>query len=187
MADIVVVHVPSIKMKYTFTGVVSLQHSMALTTDTSEDTSAGSDTLNGARNQPDTLTLSVVESDVYGKDRSSRILLALEAIKRKRLLCDVATSLRNYRSMLLSEIVVTQDATNPFGWSGNITFTEASSSSGSGSSGSAGSDAAGGGKKNDNSSTPKHTGYGGAKKVQGAGGDHDPLGKVLTRAAVKLD
>ena len=178
---------PSLKVKYTFTGVVSLQHSMTLSTDTSEDASAGSDTLNGARNQPDQLTLSVVESDVYGKGRSSRILLALEAVKRKRLLCDISTTLRNYRSMLLSEIVVTQDASNPFGWSGSLTFTEASASSGSGSSGSAGSGASGSGKQNDNSSTPKHTGYGGANKVTGAGGDHDPLGKVLTRAAVKLD
>ena len=186
MSDFVTIHVPSLKVKYTFTGVVSLQHSMTLTTDTSEDASSGSDTLNGARNQPDTLTISVVESEVYGKDRPSRILQALEAVKRKRLLCDISTTMRNYRSMLLSEMVVTQDASNPFGWSGNLTFTEASSSSGSGSFGSAGSGAAGGGKKNDNSSTPKNTGYGSAKKVQGSGGDNTPLGKVLTRAAVKL-
>ena len=94
MADFVTIHVPSLKVKYTFTGVVSLQHSMTLSTDTSEDASAGSDTLNGARNQPDTLTLSVVESEVYGKGRTASLLRGLQEVKQKRVLCDVATPLR---------------------------------------------------------------------------------------------
>ena len=177
MASSVQVYLPSFGYTYTFTGVLSVKHEYSLKLQTDSSSASGEDYINGARNQPDTLTLSVVESDVYGKDRSSRILLALEAVKRKRLLCDVATSLRNYRSMLLSEMVVTQDASNPYGWSGNLTFTEASSSSGSGSSGSAGS-ASGSEKQNDNSSTPKNTGYGSAKKIQGRSLD-DRLWRML--------
>lgn len=108
---------------YHFTGVTAIEHNLTLDLDT--DSSQGEDIVNGARNQSDQVFLFVVETDVeHSPGWSARMLEAMAAIKRKRILCKVVTSMAVYESMLLTEIAATQDEENQFGWSGTLSFTE---------------------------------------------------------------
>ena len=123
MASSVSVQVPSYGYIYTFSGVVSVQHEFSLKIQTEAESSSGSDYVNGARNKPDKIILSVVETDVgHISGWSDRMLQAMEAIKRTRTLCNVVTPAKTYSAMLLSEFVATVDESSQSGWKGTLTF-----------------------------------------------------------------
>ena len=123
MASSVSVQVPSYGYVYTFSGVVSVQHEFSLKIQTEAESSSGSDYVNGARNKPDKIILSVVETDVgHISGWSDRMLQAMEAIKRTRTLCNVVTPAKTYSAMLLSEFVATVDESSQSGWQGTLTF-----------------------------------------------------------------
>ena len=146
MASSVFVTVPSYGYTYTFSGVVSIQHEFSLKLQTDSESATGIDYINGARNQPDKIILSVVESDVgHRAGWAARMMQAMESIKRTRTLCDVVTSAFVYSGMLLSEFTATEDETSQSGWTGTLTFTRSVT-------------AAGETKMNDNSSAATHTG-----------------------------
>ena len=106
---------------YRFCGVVSVEHNLAL--NIGNDASQGGDIINGARNLPDQVTLSVVETDVsHGSGWSKKMLEAMASLKRNRYLCRVVTGMATYKNMLLTEIAATQDSENQYGWEGRLTF-----------------------------------------------------------------
>ena len=111
---------------YHFTGVISVTHSLSLKVFEKADATELGSFVNGAKNQPDKVTLSVIETDAAHSAAgwASRMLDVLEAIKRNRYLCKVVTPHHTYDDMLLTGISVTQDEEHPDGWSGDITFTE---------------------------------------------------------------
>ena len=153
MASSVSVRVPSYGYTYTFSGVISVKHELSLKLQTDSDSSSGTDYINGARNQANQIILSVIESDVgHAAGWSSRILQAMESIKRNRVLCEVHTSAFIYTGMLLSGIEATEDETSQSGWQGTLSFTQYVPVS------SASSET----KTNDNSSTATHTGVNGS-------------------------
>ena len=113
-------------LTYHFTGMISITHSFSLKiSDQSDMTEAGA-YVNGAKNQPDSVTLSVVETDAAhdAQGWAERMLDVLSAVKRRRLLCRVVTPHHTYDNMLLSSVSATQNESSPDGWSGEITFTE---------------------------------------------------------------
>ena len=111
---------------YHFTGVLSVTHSLSLKVFETSDTTELGSFVNGAKNQPDKLTLSVLETDAAHSAAgwAARMLDVLASVKRQRLLCKVVTPHHTYDDMLLSGISVTQDEEHPDGWSGDLTFTE---------------------------------------------------------------
>ncbi len=118
--------VKDIGYTYHFTGVTAISHSLSLKIFEKADATELGSFVNGAKNQPDKVTLSVVETDAAHSAQgwSARMLDVLAAVKRDRRLCRVVTPYRTYEDMLLSSISATQDETNMDGWSGDITFTE---------------------------------------------------------------
>ena len=75
---------------YHFTGVTEIEHNLALNLDNTE--SQGMDIVNGARNLPNQVTLSVVETDVeHPPGWSARMLETMAALKKNRVLCRVVT------------------------------------------------------------------------------------------------
>ena len=113
-------------LTYHFTGVISVTHCLSLKISEKTDTTEQTAFVNGAKNQPDKVTLNVVETDAAhsAAGLASRMLDILESVKRNRLLCRVVTPHHTYDSMLLTSVSVTQDEEHPDGWSGEITFTE---------------------------------------------------------------
>ena len=111
---------------YHFTGVISVTHSLSLKVFEQADTTELGSYVNGAKNQPDKVTLSVIETDAAHSAAgwAARMLDILAVIKRDRLLCRIVTPHHTYDDMLLSAVSVTQDEEHPDGWSGDITFTE---------------------------------------------------------------
>ncbi len=155
---------------YHFTGVTAIEHNLAL--NLNNEASEGSDIVNGARNLANQVTLSVVETDAeHTSGWAARMLECMTALKKKRVLCKVVTSMATYEDMLLTEITATQDEENQFGWSGTLAFmeyipvTEENAESV---------------KTNDNSSVRKNTGSGSAKKIAGS-----PLQQLLASAGIK--
>ncbi len=140
---------------YHFTGVTSIEHSLSLNLE--KESAQGSDIVNGARNKPNQITLSVIETDAeHTSGWAARMLECMDALKKNRYLCTVVTSMATYKKMLLTEISATQDEENQYGWSGELVFTEyVSVMDGNASSG----------KSKNNSSTRKNTGSTGTKKV----------------------
>ena len=135
-----------------FTGVTAIEHSLSLSLNSTAG--QGADLINGARNQPDRVTLTVIETDAeHSPGWSARMLAAMAGLKRKRMLCGVVTSMGSYTDMLLTEITATQDEENQCGWSGSLTFTQYVPSDGGGSV-----------KTNDNSSARQNTGFTGTVK-----------------------
>jgi len=125
MPSSVQIQVPSYGYIYTFSGVVSVQHEFSLKIQTEAESASGSDYVNGARNKPDKIILSVVETDVgHISGWSDRMLQAMEAIKRTRTLCNVVTAAKTYSAMLLSEFVATVDESSQSGWQGTLTFVQ---------------------------------------------------------------
>ena len=168
MASSVQVYLPSYGYTYHFTGVISVKHEYSLKIQTDSDSASGSDYINGARNQPDRVILSVVETDIgHMAGWANRMLQAMESIKRNRILCTVVTSALTYTGMLLSGLSVTEDEHNQFGWQGTLTFTQYQSN-------------AAVQKTNDNSSAARHTGSTG--QIQSVTGD--ALKQMLQRAGV---
>ena len=168
MASSVQVYLPSYGYTYHFTGVLSVKHEYSLKIQTDLDSASGSDYINGVRNQPDRVILSVMETDIgHMAGWANRMLQAMESIKRNRILCTVVTSALTYTGMLLSGLSVTEDEKNQFGWQGTLTFTQYQSS-------------AAVQKTNDNSSAARHTGSTG--QIQSVTGD--ALMQMLARAGV---
>ena len=155
---------------YHFTGVTEIEHNLALNLDNTE--SQGMDIVNGARNLPNQVTLSVVETDVeHSPGWSARMLEAMASIKRNRILCRVVTSMGSYDRMLLTEITATQDEENQFGWTGSLAFMEYVPVT---------AETAETVKANNNSSVRKNTGSAGsAGKLTGT-----PFAQLLKRAGV---
>ena len=123
--SIVFIRVPRYDYEYRFTGVTKITHSLTTKTATDTDSESEEDYINGARNQPNKVTLNVMETDItQSPGWASRMLNALEAIKRSRLICQVVTPLRSYENMLLSDLAITEDESVPYGWSGTLVFTE---------------------------------------------------------------
>ena len=149
---------------YHFTGVTAIEHNLTLDLDT--DSSQGTDIVNGARNQSDQVSLSVVETDVASQlGWAASMLAALDSIRRNRVLCRVVTSMGSWENMLLSEITATQDEANQYGWAGDIVFMQyiprseqyyTDTSGGGGAS--TGSSVSSTRKTQNNSSTKKNTG-----------------------------
>lgn len=157
--------------KYRFAGVVSIEHSLTLNLE--KDSSQGTDIVNGARNKPNQIVLSVVETDAEnGSGWSARMLECMNAIKRSRYLCKVVTSMGTYRNMLITGISAKQDEENQYGWNGSITFVECLTPDSSNNSSRT--------KVVNNSSTRKNTGSAGSKKVTGS-----PFQQMLQRAGIK--
>ena len=168
MGSSVQVRLPSYGYTYTFTGVLSIKHEYSLKLQTDSNSAGGSDYINGARNQPDRVILSVMETDIgHQSGWANRMLQALESIKRNRILCTVVTSALTYTGMLLSGLSVTEDDKNQFGWQGTLTFSQYKPT-------------AAVKKTNDNSSAATHTGSSGqSQAVTG-----DVLAQMLRRAGV---
>ena len=168
MPSSVSVRLPSYGYTYSFTGVLSVKHEYSLKLQTDSNSASGADYINGARNQPDKVVLSVMETDIGHMDGwANRMLQAMESIKRNRILCTVVTPALTYTGMLLSGLSVTEDEKNKFGWQGTLTFTQYAAS-------------AAVQKTNDNSSAARHTGSSG--QVQSVTGD--ALARMLVRAGV---
>ena len=135
-----------------FTGVTAIEHSLSLSLNSTAV--QGTDLINGARNQPDRVTLTVIETDAeHSPGWSARMLAAMAGLKRKRMLCGVVTSMGSYTDMLLTEITATQDEENQCGWSGSLIFTQYVPSDGANTV-----------KTSDNSSTRENTGFTGTVK-----------------------
>ncbi len=118
--------IPSLNLTYHFTGVISIAHHLSLKIQEKTDTTEENTLVNGAKNEPDRVTLSVVETDAAHSAAgwARRMLDVLSSVKRQRLLCRVVTPHHTYDNMLLSSVTATQDETSPDGWSGDLTFTE---------------------------------------------------------------
>jgi len=143
---------------YHFTGVTEIEHNLAL--NLNNTSTQGTDIVNGARNLPDQVTLSVVETDAeHSPGWAAAMLNVLSSIKKRRLLCRVVTSMAAYDNMLLTEITATQDGENQDGWSRSLSFMEYIPVT---------EENAADAKANDNSSVRKNTGSAGTKKVLGS-------------------
>ena len=132
-----------------FTGVMEIVHHLSLKIFDKADVTEVASFVNGAKNDPDRVTLSVVETDAAHSAQgwAARMMDILYSVKRNRMLCRVITPQKTYEDMLLSEINATHNAENPDGWSGEISFTEYIPMAILGES-----------KEDDNASTPKNTG-----------------------------
>ena len=140
---------------YHFTGVISIEHNLALNLDNTS--TQGTDIVNGARNLPDQVTLTVVETDVeHGPGWAAQMLAAMKSVKKNRKLCKVVTAMAAYENMLLTEITAAENEENQFGWSGSLTFVEYVP---------AVEEKTAATKTNNNSSVRKNTGNTGTKKA----------------------
>ena len=152
--------------------MTSIEHSLSLNLE--KDSAQGSDIVNGARNKPDRVTLSVIETDAeHASGWAARMLEAMAALKKNRVPCRVVTSLGTYRRMLLTEISAKQDEENQCGWSGTLTFAEYISSGDKKTSGT---------KTKNNSSTRRNTGSAGSRKITGS-----PFQQLLQRAGIQQE
>ena len=132
-----------------FTGVTEITHRIRLKIFDKADITEAASFVNGAKNEPDRVTLSVIETDAAHEAAgwSARMLEILYAVKRDRMLCEVVTPQKAYSDMLLSEISAVHNAEIPDGWSGELTFTEYIPLAVPGET-----------KTDDNASTPRNTG-----------------------------
>ena len=170
MASSVMVRIPSYGYTYSFSGVLSVRHEFSLKIQTDAESASGTDYVNGARNQPDKVILSVVESDVgHRAGWSDRMLQAMESVKRNRVLCEVVTSAHTYSDMLLSEFTATADESSQGGWKGTLTFTQYVPPETRV-------------KTNDNSSAATHTGAAGAAQTVST----SSLIDFLARAGIRV-
>ena len=159
-------------LKWNFTGVISIEHNLSLNIETtpSEDT----DIVNGAKNQPTQIALSVMETDTeHSEGWSQKMLSAMASVKKLRLLCTVYTTMGTYTNMLLTGISAIQDEEVMDGWKGTLTFTEYISGNGNGAGITASS------KSANNSSTQTNVGTGLAVKLT-----EEQLIQLLRRAGV---
>ena len=155
--------------------MTQIQHSFTAKVATSADSSSGADYVNGARNEPNKVVLSVIESDTAAaKLNATRMVEALEGIKRNRTLCTVVTPVMTYRNMILSGLAITEDESSQSGWTGTLTFTESVFLAS--------------GQVDDRSSTPVHTGTKVTPKTVSDDGSNTqirtPLQQMADRAGV---
>ena len=151
--------------KISFDGVLSISHSLTLKLSTdAEGEEASSDTVNGARNEPDVVTLTILTSDAASdaKNHSAALFHALAAAKKARCLLKLVTRTRTYDNMLLSSLDLTEDETTPYGWHGTLTLTRVSPTTRK--------------KQDDRSSTPDSPG---TTKGGNLGGDSSSPDSVL--------
>ena len=74
-----------IDYQYHFCGVISIQYAYTSLVASGSDNAIGTDFLNGVRNQPTQVTLTVAESDAMRQDGwSARMIDCLEGIKMGR-------------------------------------------------------------------------------------------------------
>lgn len=107
-----------------FSGVTQLRHGFTAKVNVDGESGAA-DVVNGARNQPNKLTLSVLASPVgHPAGWPRRLLECLERLKRNRTLVSVETSVFLYPRMLLSDLTVIQDDQSGDGWTGTLILTE---------------------------------------------------------------
>ena len=122
------VYIPSTQKTVTFDGITEISHALALKVETDADNAKGTDYINNARHEPDRITLNVIMSETcdtaYNSNRVVNTLSELISLKESRVLCQVITDLRTYLNMLLTDITVMKDETNPSGWSGTLAFQE---------------------------------------------------------------
>ena len=117
--------VPGVDYQYHFCGVLSIQHTFTSQVASGSDSAIGTDYLNGVRNLPSQVTLTVAESDAMrSAGWAARMVEAFEAIKRGRHLCTLVTSMRTYTNMVLTDFNAIQDEMSQSGWSGTLTFTQ---------------------------------------------------------------
>ena len=174
MPSSVQIQIPSYGFTYTFSGVISIQHAFSLKIQTESESATGTDYVNGARNQPDKVILTVLESDVgHLSGWADRMLQAMESLKRTRTLCNVVTSAKTYSAMLLSEFTATVDESSQSGWQGVLTFVQYVPP-------------AVPEKTNDNASAATHTGSAGPVQTVSGTGTSSPLRQMLQRAGVNL-
>ena len=123
------VYDPTRQKTISFDGITEISHSLSLKVETDADNAKGADYINNARHEPDHVTLSVIMSESrdtsLGSNRVRDTLSDLITLKESRSLCQVITDLRTYTGMLLTDITVTRDDTTPSGWSGTLSFQEA--------------------------------------------------------------
>ena len=149
MASSVSIYLPDYGYTYRFSGVLSVKHEMSLNIQKDGESLYHTDYVNGARNEPNKVILEVLESDIgHASGWATRMMQAMESIKRNRCVCVVTTPAFVYAGMLLSDFSATADETSQSGWTGTLTFTRSIT-------------AAGETKMNDNSSTATHTGSSG--------------------------
>ena len=136
---------------YMFDGVIRIQHNISTKVD-EEPNAEKYTYVNNATNDPDKITLDVMMSDVYmgggaiegqpeyssaqntalsaAKDsgvstersRSSNAYGILKQMKEDRKYVSVITPQYVYVDMMITSLVVNQDETCPYGWSGQIVF-----------------------------------------------------------------
>ena len=87
-----------------FTGVTEIAHQIRLKIFDKADITEAASFVNGAKNEPDRVTLSVIETDAAHEAAgwSARMLEILYTVKRDRMLCEVITPQKAYSDMLLS-------------------------------------------------------------------------------------
>lgn len=108
-----------------FSGVTQIRHALSLKVATDTDTTEIIDYLNGAREQPAKVTLSLLETDTgHTRGYAARMLEALDTIRSSKVLVEIYTPVRNYMNMILSDLVIIQEDGNLNGWTGTATFTE---------------------------------------------------------------
>ena len=178
MPSSVRIYVPSTKCTYTFSGIISVQHESTLKIQTDSESDIGTDYVNGARNQPDKVTLTVIESDVgHQSGWSDRMLQVMESLKRNRTLVNVITPAKTYSEVLLSEFTATIDEESQSGWQGTLVFTKCDTPGQAG-------------KKFDNASVTVHVGAVGPVQVvtntPSGNGTSSPLSQMLERSGVSL-
>ena len=116
-----------IDYQYHFCGVISIQYAYSSLVASGSDNAIGTDFLNGVRNQPTQVTLTVAESDAMRQDGwSARMIAALEGIKMGRYLCTLVTPMKTYDNMVLTDFTAVQNEYSQSGWSGTLTFTKTS-------------------------------------------------------------
>ena len=112
-----------IDYQYHFCGVISVQYAYSSLVASGSDQAIGTDFLNGVRNQPAQVTLTVAESDAMRQDGwSARMIACLEGIKMGRYLCTLVTPLKTFDNMVLTDFTAVQDEYSQAGWSGTLTF-----------------------------------------------------------------
>ena len=119
---------PAKQQTITFDGITEISHALSLKVETDADNAKGTDYINNAKHEPDRVTLNVIMSGCHDPSANSNrvvnTLSDLVALKESRTLCQVITDLRTYLNMLLTDITITRDETNPSGWSGVLAFQE---------------------------------------------------------------
>ena len=118
-----------------FSGVTQLKLGFSAKVTTGGE-SAGTEAVNSAVNQPDKLTLSVVESEVgHPEGWCRRMVETLESLKRRRQAVSVETPLHIFPGMLLSDLTVVRDDRTGDGLTATLVFTEIPAASSGASSG----------------------------------------------------